>query len=89
MNNLANEYAEYKPIAQIMDFVAMGLNKNFAKMVSFCEEHKINNDIIDQVMAIKPARLEEESRDDYKNRQRFQKYLLKYRSYIYDYNKLK
>lgn len=88
MRDIINKYAEYNP-AKIMDFVAIGLNKNFAKMITFCTENKINNDIIDQVMAIKPARLEEESRDDYKNRQRFQKYLLKYRSYIYDYNKLK
>lgn len=85
MIDIANKYANYNP-EHIIDFIKMGFSKNFIKLITFCNENNVNNDIIDQVMAIKPARLEDETRDDYKNRQRFQKYLLKYRYYVYNYD---
>lgn len=85
MIDIANKYANYNP-EYIIDFIKMGFSKNFIKLITFCKVNNVNNDIIDQVMAIKPARLEDETRDDYKNRQRFQKYLLKYRYYVYNYD---
>jgi hypothetical protein len=39
-------------------------------------------------MAIKPERQQDELFVDYKDRQKFQKALLKYRPYIYDYSQL-
>jgi hypothetical protein len=47
---------------------------------------KLNNDMINYYAGIGPARRENESFEDYKNRTKFQKALFKYRAHIYDYS---
>lgn len=77
--NLANIYAGHTQDREGNTFTRMG------KMLSFAMDNQINNQIIDEFMAIKPARQEHETREDYKNRLKFQKDLIKYRSLIYRY----
>lgn len=64
-------------------------SRGFTKMMLFAKEENINNDVIDHYMHIKPERQNEENNDEYKNRTRFQKALLKYRPYIYQFTNTK
>lgn len=84
--NLANIYSGYQLPELVKQLVKLG-NISFrkAKMLSFAEEFKLTNDHIDEYMHQKPARSENEMREDYKNRMVFSKQLLKFRPYIYDY----
>jgi hypothetical protein len=86
--DLANSYNEFALSEELKRFYSNTLNMplNFAKMMIFANESKLNNESIDYWMFFKPQRHEDESFSDYKNRQKLQKALLKYRKYIYNYN---
>lgn len=85
--NLANIYAGYELPEIVNEIVKKGLiSYRKAKMLAFRDEFKINNTQISEYMALKPARSENESREDYKNRMVFSKQLLKFRPYIFDYS---
>lgn len=58
----------------------------FAKMMLFADNVKLTNDDIDYFMAMSPARGEDENYDDYKERMKLSKALLRYRQYLYDYS---
>lgn len=64
-------------------------SRGFTKMMMFANQEKIDNEIIDHYMSIKPERQENEDKAEYKNRTRFQKALLKYRPYIYQFTETK
>jgi hypothetical protein len=86
--NLANSYADFKLSDELEDLYVNKLRmpRQLARMMMFANEAKFTNDTIDYWMSFKPARQEDESFSDYKNRRVFQNKLLKYRSELYDYS---
>lgn len=86
---LANEFAKFQLPEGIETLIKMGMNplgaRNRTKIVLFAGEQKMNNEAIDYYMNMPPARQEGEAYDDYKNRMRFSKLLLKHRTYLYNY----
>ncbi len=84
----------YELLAKFTEFVVpsemknLPIPKNELKMMMFAQQEQITNENIDYWMAIKPERQQDELFVDYKDRQKFQKALLKYRPYIYDYSQL-
>lgn len=85
--NLANIFAGFEIPELVKQLIKEGrLSKGFAKMMAFNEEYKLTNEQISSYWAIKPAREESESREEYKNRLNFQKQLTKHRAYIFDYS---
>lgn len=90
MEGLHNQYAGFELPEEVKTMYKAGYQpfgpKNRAKMLFFANEVKLNNDMIDYYMGIKPPRRESETYEDYKNRSKFQNALLKYRAYIYDYS---
>lgn len=91
-SQLANGFAEFKLPENIQDAYNVGIAYkmfgpiNKFKLFLFVQEQNINNDDIDYYMAIPPKRQEDELYDDYKNRMRFSKFLLKYRANIYNHD---
>lgn len=89
MSDLHNKYASFKVPDEIEMLQKQGVNpigsKNFTKMVLFAQENGIDNQIIDEYMALPQSRQEEEEYTNYKNRMKFQKALLKYRPFIYNH----
>jgi hypothetical protein len=86
--NLPQKFNEYKlpdEIKVAIQSKSLLLTENKAKMLLFAESN-ISNEDIDYWMAIKPKRDQDESFDDYKTRQKFQRNLIKYRPYIYQFN---
>lgn len=90
MEGLHNQYAGFELPAEIQQMYKAGYqpfgSKNKAKMLFFANEVKLNNEMISYYAGIKPQRREDEPMEDYKNRQKFQKALHKYRAYIFDYS---
>ena len=90
MEGLHNQYAGFELPEEIKQMYKTGYqpfgSKNMAKMMFFANEVKLNNDVINYYAGIGPSRRENESFEDYKNRQKFQKALFKYRAHIYDYS---
>lgn len=90
MEGLHNQYAGFELPGEVKQMYRSGYqpfgSQNMAKMMFFANEVKLNNDMIDYYMGIKPSRRDGESPEEYKNRSRFQKALLKYRKHIYDYS---
>lgn len=60
-------------------------SKGFQKMIDFGVKVGLTNLDIDYWMAIRPVRIEGESKEDFKIRSRFQQALLKYRGFIYNF----
>jgi hypothetical protein len=89
--DLANSFTQFQVSPELKSFYLTKLKMphKFTKMMLFATEAKLTNNIIDYWMHIKPARRKNESFIDYKNRQKFQNSLLKYRKYIYNFNKSK
>jgi hypothetical protein len=84
---LANQYAAFQIPAEAKTKLKENkLSLSAAKMVFFSDEVGLSNDDIDNFMSLKPARMEDESFEDYKNRRKFQKDLVKRRTLIYDYS---
>jgi hypothetical protein len=84
---LANQYAVFElPVEMKKTIRANNLSLSAAKMGLFSDTVGLTNDDIDNYMALKPERMEDESFEDYKNRRVFVKHLFKRRSLIYDYS---
>lgn len=84
---LANQYEAFKlPVEMKKTIRANNLSLSAAKMGIFADNVNLSNDDIDNYMALKPERMEDESFEDYKNRRIFVKHLFKRRSLIYDYS---
>jgi hypothetical protein len=92
MKELHNQFAGFELPDEVQEAYRMGLgekmfgSRNQAKMIIFATDNKINNEIIDYYVSIKPRRQLHESPEEFKNRSRFQKALNKYRSVLYDYS---
>jgi hypothetical protein len=84
---LANQYAAFKVPLEVKNMVKKNnLSLNAAKLAIFADTVNLSNDDIDNYMALKPERMEDESFEDYKNRRVFVKELFKRRSLMYDYS---
>ena len=86
---LANKYAELNLPEDIRRIVlGNNLSLSSAKMGIFADTEKLTNDDVDNFMALKPERMEDESFEDYKNRRYFSKQLYKRRTLVYDYSNI-
>lgn len=77
-----------KPTANIIDGWKTQFeygSKGLSKMMTFAKNYTLTNEVIDNYMSMSPKRYDNESREDYKARLKFQKALLKYRPYIYKF----
>jgi len=84
---LANQYAAFElPVEMKKTIRANNLSLSAAKMGIFADNVNLSNDDIDNYMALKPERMEDESFEDYKNRRVFVKHLFKRRSLVYNYS---
>lgn len=84
---LANKYAEFQLPKETKDIIVKrGLSLSAAKIAMFTDIENVTNDDIDYYMSLKPARREDESYEDYRNRRKFQKVLVKRRTLLYDYS---
>ena len=87
---LAQKFADYEMPAEIRQMYKSGRQLvgsfKFTKMMLFANDVNLTNDNIDYYMNIPPRRMEDESYDDMKTRNRFANALLKYRAQLYDYS---
>lgn len=87
---LAQKFAEYELPAEMKSAYKAGMqlfgSLAFTRMMMFANEVKLTNDDIDYYMAQRPMRSEDETPEQFKQRSKLAKALLKYRSYLYDYS---
>jgi hypothetical protein len=75
--------------SELEDAIQKGIikiSKNWAKMATFATNNNLSNKDIDYWMALSPKRQKDENFIDYKDRQKFQNALIKYRPFLYQYN---
>ena len=86
---LANKYVEFTLPEDIKRLVlGNNLSLSAAKMGMFADTEKLTNEDVDNFMALKPERMEDESFEDYKNRRYFSTQLLRRRTLVYDYSNI-
>lgn len=86
---LANKYAEFNLPKEIKQMVlGNNLSLSAAKMGMFADTVGLTNEDVEYYAALKPERGEDESFDDYKNRRKFQKELVRRRTLVYDYSNI-
>ena len=87
---LAQKYAEFEIPKDIKAAYKSGVqlvgSLGFTKIMMFANENQITNDDIDYYMAQKPMKHEDETPEEFRQRSKFAKVLLKYRRYLYDYS---
>ena len=87
---LAEKFDDFKLPEEIVNAWKVGRSifgsLGFTKMIMFAHDVKLTNDDVDYFMNQKPYRTEDETPEQFRQRSRFAKSLLKYRSYIYDYS---
>ncbi len=87
---LAEKFAEYDLPAEVKQAWKAGVqlvgSLGFTKMMMFANEVQLTNDDIDYFMNQKPQRNENETLEQYRQRSKFSKALLKYRPHLYDYS---
>lgn len=86
---LLEKFDKFKIPEEVATQVKMGLitmPKNMLKVMLFAGENNLTNANIDYWMSIKSKRQSDENFVEYKSRQKFQKALIKYRPYLYDYS---
>jgi hypothetical protein len=92
MRELHNQFAGFELPVELQEAYRTGMGekmfgpRNFTKVMVFATDNKIDNEIIDYYVGIKPERQPHESMEEYKNRSKFQKVLNKYRPYLYNYS---
>ena len=83
---LAQKFAEYQLPAEIKStYKAIG-SLGFTKMMMFANEIQLTNDNIDYFMSFKATRTEDETPEQFRQRSKFAKALVKYRAHLYDYS---
>ena len=87
---LAQKFAEYELPAEMKSAYKAGMqlfgSLAFTRMMMFANEVKLTNADIDYYMAQRPMRNEDETYEQFKQRSKLAKALLKYRAYLYDYS---
>jgi len=87
---LAEQFTNYKLKDEIMAAYRAGVqlvgSLKFTKMMMFANEVKLTNDDIDYFASLKPMQNEDETPETFRQRSKFAKALIKYRSHLYDYS---
>ena len=87
---LAQKYAAFEVPAELKHAHRAGVqlvgSLAFTKMMLFANENEITNNDIDYYMAQRPMKHEDETPEEFRQRSKFAKVLLKYRRYLYDYS---
>jgi hypothetical protein len=87
---LAEQFADYKLKDEIMAAYRAGVqlvgSLKFTKMMMFANEVKLTNDDIDYFMSFRSTRTEDETPEQFRQRSKFAKALVKYRPHLYDYS---
>ena len=87
---LAQKFAEYQLPAEVKSAYKAGTqligSLGFTKMMMFANEVQLTNDNIDYFMSCKPTRTEDETPEQFRQRSKFAKALVKYRAHLYDYS---
>jgi len=87
---LAQKFAEYQVPAEIKSAYKSGAqligSLGFTKMMLFANEVQLTNDNIDYFMDLGVTRTEDETSEQFRQRSKFAKALLKYRPHLYDYS---
>jgi hypothetical protein len=87
---LAQQFAEYQIPAEIKSAYKSGAqligSLKFTRMMLFANEVQLTNDNIDYFMDLGVTRTEDETPEQFRQRSKFAKALLKYRPHLYDYS---
>ena len=87
---LAEQFAEYQLPAEVKQAWKAGVqlvgSLGFTRMMMFANEVQLTNDDIDYFMNQRPQRNEDETPEQFRQRSKFSKALLKYRPHLYDYS---
>jgi len=87
---LAEQFTDYKLKDEIMSAYKAGVqligSLKFTKMMMFANEVKLTNDDIDYFASLKPRQNEDETPEQFRQRSKFAKALIKYRPHLYDYS---
>ena len=87
---LAEQFAEYQLPAEVKQAWKAGIqlvgSLGFTRMMMFANEVQLTNDDIDYFMNQRPQRNEDETPEQFRQRSKFSKVLLKYRPHLYDYS---
>jgi hypothetical protein len=87
---LAQQFAEFQIPAEVKQAWRAGMqligSLGFTRMMMFANEVQLTNDDIDYFMNQRPQRNEDETPEQFKQRSKFSKALLKYRPHLYDYS---
>jgi hypothetical protein len=87
---LAEQFTNYKLKDEIMSAYRAGIqlvgSLKFTKIMMFANEVKLTNDDIDYFMSFRVTRIEDETPEQFRQRSKFAKALLKYRPHLYDYS---
>jgi hypothetical protein len=87
---LAKKFTDYELPSEIKSSWRAGMqligSLSFTKMMMFANEVQLTNDDIDYFMNQKPMRSEDETPEQFRERSKFAKTLLKYRPHLYDYS---
>ena len=87
---LAKQFAEYQLPAELKYAWKTGVqligSLGFTKMMVFANEVQLTNDDVDYFMNQRPQRSEDETPEQFRQRSKFSKALLKYRPHLYDYS---
>jgi hypothetical protein len=87
---LAEQFTNYQLSNEIKTAFRAGIqligSLKFTKMMMFANEVKLTNDDIDYFASLKPMQNEDETPETFRQRSKFAKALIKYRSHLYDYS---
>jgi len=87
---LAQKYAAFDVPAELKSAHKAGMqlvgSLAFTKMMLFANEVKLTNDDINFFMSMSPNRTGDETPEQFKQRSKLSKALLKYRAQLYDYS---
>lgn len=87
---LAQQFTEFKLSEDVKQAWRAGMqligSLGFTKMMMFANEAQLTNDDIDYFMNMRPMRSEDETPEQFRQRSKFSKALLKYRPHLYDYS---
>jgi hypothetical protein len=87
---LAQQFSEFKLSEEVKQAWRAGVqlvgSLGFTKMMMFANETQLTNDDIDYFMNMRPMRSEDETPEQFRQRSKFSKALLKYRPHLYDYS---
>jgi 2-methylcitrate dehydratase PrpD len=89
VNELAQKFVDFKLPKHLLEGYKRGyvtVPLNYMKIVLFNTENGVSNDEIDYYLGIPPQRQEDETKEEMRARGKYNKSLLKYLPFLYDYS---